>query len=206
MFDENDWREIRREARRRAKQARRELRDSLKYGGPMPPGTGPDRASHVDDLIDRPEDSIEERARKRVARRALYRAAFIRSLITFVVVNAIVWSIFGVSAANGFPWPLFVTLGMGFDLVSKGWTWYQNSGTAIDRREEEIQREIEREMRRQGIDPDYAKPKRGLSEAAMRINDEGELVPADEDEDEERDDQAERTDKSNKSAAGTNSQ
>ena len=60
-------------------------------------------------------------------------------------------------------------------LVSQGWQVYQNSGAALARREMGIQREVELEKARLGITDDYEKPKR-----ALRLSDDGELIPVDE--------------------------
>jgi hypothetical protein len=189
----DDWRDQVKEARRRAKDVRREMRRQS-FGETfnedwrqfMPP---PDKS-----LQDDPNDSVEERARKRVERRARKRAQFFRQLMNFLLINGICWVIFIATAATGhggwaqFPWPIFVTLGLGIGLAQSGWSLYQESSVVQDRHEEEVQREIEREMRRRGMTSD--KPKRGLDDSndrPMVISDEGELIPAEDASEDEND-------------------
>jgi hypothetical protein len=144
-------------------------------------------------LRENPDDTIEERARKRVAIRARARAQFARSAVLFGVGTGICWIGFGLAAQGGpqFPWPFIVMIVLGLNMLRRGWEMYQTSAPALDRHENEVQREIDREMRRQ----EYTKAKRGLPddqpEKPMRISDEGELVPADEvdDESDDQDDQ-----------------
>jgi 2TM domain len=124
-------------------------------------------------------DTVEAQIRRRVEKRLKEREAFLRHLVSFVSVNAMLWIIWAVTS-RGFPWPIFVTLGWGVGLVSNALQVYQNSARVAMRREESIQREIEREKERLGLADEYEKPKR---DRTMRLSDDGELVPADEDED-----------------------
>src|SRR5262245_5878066 len=125
------------------------------------------------------DDSVEAQIRRRVEKRLKQRDAFIRHLVSFIAVNAMLWAIWAVTS-GGFPWPIFVTLGWGIGLVSDGLQVYQNSTRVAIRREEGIQREIELEKQRLGLADEYEKPKR---ERTMRLSDDGELVPSEEDDD-----------------------
>jgi len=122
---------------------------------------------------------LDAALRKRIEIRNRERNAFYMNLISFVGVQLLLWVIF-LSTRSPFtpPWPLFVAFPWGIGLVVQGLQVYQHSLSAIERREERIQREIELEKMRLGLASDtYEKPKR---DQAMRLSDDGELVPADE--------------------------
>src|SRR5258707_5713551 len=122
---------------------------------------------------------LEVQLRKRIEARHRERNAFYMNLISFVGIQLLLWVIFfATDSHDSVPWPLFVALPWGIGLVAHGLRVYQNSLPAMERREEKIQREIELEKMRLGLASDaYEKPKR---DQAMRLSDDGELVPADE--------------------------
>ena len=117
---------------------------------------------------------LDAQLRKRVEARIKERNAFYIHLITFVGVNLLLWVIWLTTDAGGFPWPLYAGLPWLMGLVIHGLVVYQNSGRAVERRQQTIEREIEREKLRLGLVNDaYEKPKR---ERIMRLSDDGELV------------------------------
>jgi hypothetical protein len=155
------------------------------------------------------ETEIDARLRRRILlRRKMYRE-FFGHLVSFAAVNIILWSIWYASTIDGsgvvviglgdtnFPWPLFVTLFWGFGLVSHGMRVYQSSGNTAARREQAMKREIELERVRLGLErADYEKPKRVILEtnaapeknkrqadsSRVRLSDDGELIPVEDDE------------------------
>lgn len=150
------------------------------------------------------EAEIDNRLRLRIElRRKLYRD-FFGHLVVFVGVNIVLWSVWGVNIASGtdpealLPWPLFVTLFWGVGLIAQGYQLYQTLGAGAARREQALQREIERERARFGLERvAYEKPKRGRSDnpaaadwpekvkrsssdtqaQRVRLSDDGELIP-----------------------------
>lgn len=144
------------------------------------------------------EDEVEKRIRRRIEQRRKDREGFLYHLVSFIGVNAVLWGIYAFSGGRGggFPWPAYVTLFWGIGLVSHALVVYQNSAAVVARRELAMQREIELEKARLGLrsdNYDYVgeKPKRTLErtdptpierEQRVRLSDDGELVPVDEDE------------------------
>ncbi len=120
---------------------------------------------------------LELQLRKRAQRRIQRRSDFYKGLIAYVAVNLLVWAIWvGTwfrAGVPSFPWPLFVTLGWGMGVVGEAYQLYQDSAGMISRR-----REMELERMRLGLANDaYEKPKR---DQAVRLSDDGELIPDDE--------------------------
>lgn len=126
---------------------------------------------------------LDAELRKRIEQRIEDRNGFIIDLIAFVGINPVLWLIWGSSGGlegKEILWPLFVTIPWLVGLIIHGFVVYQNSGIAVARREQKIRREMELEKQRLGItDEAYEKPKRNQH---LRLSDDGELVPADEDE------------------------
>ena len=121
---------------------------------------------------------LDAAIRKRIEIRHKERNAFYMNLVSFVGIQLLLWTIFLTTRSPETPpWPLFVAFPWGIGLVAHGLSVYQNSLPAMERREERIQREMELEKMRLGLASDtYEKPKR---DQAMRLSDDGELVPAD---------------------------
>ncbi len=145
------------------------------------------------------QSELEAQVRKRVERRIQKRNAFYSHLVSYLAVNGVLWLIWLVSARDGvpdFPWPIFISFFWGIGLFTNAWAIYQDSGRATARREITIQREIEMEKMRLGLtdDGNYEKPKRSLPaddeseyakpkrDQAMRLSDDGELIPIDDQE------------------------
>ncbi|MEZ4669334.1 MAG: 2TM domain-containing protein [Anaerolineae bacterium] len=106
--------------------------------------------------------------RQRVEKRFKKRQEFITHFLAFVLGNIMVWTIYGL-VGGGFPWPIFVTVGWAIGLVGHGYYYINDYGAGAQRREAEIQREIERERERSLA---YEKPKR---DPHFRLTDNGEI-------------------------------
>jgi hypothetical protein len=121
-----------------------------------------------------------------VERRVKKRAEFILHLVIYVAVNLILWAIclifFGDSALMLIP--LLTTLGWGVGLLWHGVDTYLQTGALDAMREREMRREMEWVRAHRGPSSSeedaYEKPKR---ERAVRLSADGELIPADSDED-----------------------
>jgi len=135
--------------------------------------------TRIDQNISQAE--IDAYIRLRIQKRVQQRREFTGRVVKHLILNVVLWYMylafpvyFGLFFLY-FPWPLLVTFLSCIGLVSQGWQVYQNSGAALARREMGIQREVELEKARLGITDDYEKPKR-----ALRLSDDGELIPVDE--------------------------
>src|SRR5258708_3339421 len=127
-------------------------------------------------------EAIRQRAEKRVRQRI----EFVQHLSIYVIVNLILWALWFI-AKNAFqaelllfPWPILVTLGWGVGLAAHGIVVYTQTNMMDAMRETAIQQEVQREMRLRGMDTpaaDLEKPKR---DRAVRLSDDGEMVPVDE--------------------------
>jgi len=101
--------------------------------------------------------------RKRVERRYKKRQELLTHIASYVITNVMLWFFFHDT------WVLWVTFGWGVGVVANIIEYYNKYGGGAERREAEIQREIEREMARSGS---YEKPK---NDSRMRLTDDGEL-------------------------------
>lgn len=122
--------------------------------------------------------SEESRIRERIEKKYKERAGLIAHAIPFVLVNIALWLLYAFTSSPGdnFPWPMFVTFFWGIGMVSHFFSYYNKYGGGAMRREEAIQREVERERERSLM---YEKPK---NDARMRLTDDGELEEVPEDE------------------------
>jgi tRNA A-37 threonylcarbamoyl transferase component Bud32 len=131
--------------------------------------------------------SEEERIRRRVEKRFKERQGLIIHFVAYVMVNFMLWAIWAGGSITsliqaqepsiptgmlGLPWPLFVTIGWGIGMISHYINYYSKYGSGAERREQAIQREIERERERSMAQDYDLKPKR------MRLTDDGELEEA----------------------------
>ena len=136
----------------------------------------------VDSMSD---EQLYSEIRACAEKRAKKRGEFYQHLAIYLVTNVLLWLLFVLisvlTSGGGGPLivPLLSTLGWGIGLAIHGIVVYIDT-TAIDAmREREVQREIERELLRRGIDDPaapYDKPKR---DQVMRLSDDGELIPDD---------------------------
>jgi len=110
--------------------------------------------------------------RRRVEKRYKKRQELMIHIASYVVANAMLWFFFG-----NYSWMLWVTFGWGIGVVSHIIDYYTKYGPGAQRKEDAIQREIDREMARSAT---YEKPK---NDTHMRLTDDGELEEVPEDED-----------------------
>ncbi len=105
--------------------------------------------------------------RKRVEKRYKAKQELIIHIASYVATNIGLWWFFG--NIGGQWWLPWVTLGWGIGVVVNFFDYYNKYGGGVERREAEIQREIEREKERLGL---YEKPK---NESRVRLSEDGEL-------------------------------
>lgn len=91
--------------------------------------------------------SPEERIRKQVEKRIEERNGLFTHFTAYVMVNLMMWGIW-LFSGGGFPWPMFVTGGWGIGMVAHYMDYRSKYGVGRIRREEMVQREIERERER----------------------------------------------------------
>src|SRR5258706_2640601 len=116
------------------------------------------------------EVDSEDEIRRRVEKRYKKRQELISNVVSYILVNVGLWVFFGKDG-----WVMWVTFGWGIYVVSNIMEYYNKYGPGAQRKEEEIQREIDREMARSAA---YEKPKH---EPHMRLTDDGELEEVPED-------------------------
>jgi len=134
------------------------------------------------------DDPVDyENIRRRVEKRVKKRAEFLLHLSIYVTVNLVLWIGFLLLAADPplMLIPLLSTLAWGVALVAHGVDTYLQTGALDAMRDREMRREIEWARRHRGLDDsgeegETEKPKR---ERSVRLSADGELIPADEDED-----------------------
>jgi hypothetical protein len=123
---------------------------------------------------------LEAQLRKRIETRLQMRQEFFIHLFIFVAINAFLWFLWATVGPASLIWPSFVTIPWSVGLILHGLEVYKNSSLAEKRRARTIDRELELEKLRLGItDHAYEKPKR---DQAVRLTDDGEIVPVDDDE------------------------
>jgi hypothetical protein len=93
-----------------------------------------------EDVVATTPEALRDQALLRLKKRRDFKA----HMFVYVIVNAVVWSIWTViglsSSHSWWPWPVFVTLGWGIGLVLNAWDVYVRKPIT----EDELQREIER--------------------------------------------------------------
>ena len=90
----------------------------------------------------------EERIRLKVKKRLDARNEFYVHVITFVMVNLLLWVIWYMTTPGGFMWPLIAMGGWGIGLAAHLFDYYTKYGGGRDRMDAMMEREIERERRR----------------------------------------------------------
>ena len=113
----------------------------------------------------------DDEIRRRVEKRFKKRQDLMIHVAIYIVANVVFWIMFHES------WVWWITFGWGIGVVSNVVDYYTKYGGGAERKEAEIQREIERERARIA---GYEKPK---NDAHMRLTDDGELEEVPEDED-----------------------
>ena len=120
-------------------------------------------------------EAIRQRAEKRVKARA----EFILHLAIYIIINLALWAIWFAFTRDIFPWPILSTTLWGVGLAIHGIYVYIESSMMDQMRARAIQREVEHELRLRGQDeqPKLSKPKREQREQIVRLSDDGELLP-----------------------------
>ena len=90
---------------------------------------------------------IELEIRRRVEAKCDERNALLTHLASYAGVNILVWVIW-LLQTGGFPWPLFVTFFWGIGMAGHFLDYYHKHGGGAQKREEQIQAEVLRQMRR----------------------------------------------------------
>ena len=142
-------------------------------------------------------DSQYEEIRWKIEQRYKQRLGLIIHFVTFVIINLMLWGMWlfmtptaamvavpgappeAVPVDLGFPWPIFVTLGWGIGMVAHFLSYYYRYGGGANRREEAIEREVERELARREEAGHLEKPK---NDQRMRLTEDGELEAVSDDE------------------------
>lgn len=123
-------------------------------------------------------DDIRRRVEKRFKARQELQIHF----AAYVIVNVMLWIVYlalaggvqfpGMSGGElegmNFPAPILVTLGWGIGMIAHVIDYYNKHGGGLERRENAIQREIDRELMRQQSE----KPKR---DQRLRLTEDGEI-------------------------------
>ena len=89
---------------------------------------------------------LELDIRRRVEAKYEERNALLIHLASYVGVNVVVWAIW-LLQTGGFPWPLFVTFFWGIGMVGHALDYYHKHGGGAQKREEQIQEEVQRQLR-----------------------------------------------------------
>jgi hypothetical protein len=133
-------------------------------------------------------DAIRRRAEKRV----VARQEFFQHLGIYVIVNLAFWVLWYAikqmfqifDGFLAFPWPVIITFAWGIGIAIHGLETYFKSGMMEARREMAIEREMQREMALRGLSPENSGKRK--HERIIRLSDDGELIPADEEDDSEQ--------------------
>ena len=106
-------------------------------------------AAHIERKIKKPppQPTPEELIRKRIEKKLQARRDFIQHLAVYLMVNGIFWLMY-LSGSPEFPWPIFISGFWGIGLLSHYVDYYYKHGRGAEKREDEIEEEITRQMRR----------------------------------------------------------
>ncbi|MFC1959620.1 protein kinase [Chloroflexota bacterium] len=129
----------------------------------------------------------EEKVRQRIEARIEARRELFTHLGIFVMVMALLWVIWLLTTGvGGFPWPLIVMFGWGIGIVAHIFEYYNTHGGGADRREAEIQRELDRARERgqlsattvADLDGVYLEKQKNedLADRRVRLTDDGEFT------------------------------
>ncbi len=113
----------------------------------------------------------DDRIRKQIEKRMEGRIGFYTHLAIYLCVNLGLWAIW-LFDGGGFPWPMFTTFFWGMGMFAHMSDYYNKYGGGRDKREEMIQREIERERNR--LSGETSKVKN--DERRVRLTEDGELT------------------------------
>ena len=93
----------------------------------------------------------EEELRARVEKKLNDRQEVYGHFSAYVVVNLILWAIYIVSGAGGFPWPAMATFGWGIGMYAHWADYYYTHGRGATYRAELVEHELARERERLGM-------------------------------------------------------
>jgi hypothetical protein len=167
-----------------------------------------DIAHQIEERTKNPSASMsqEDRIRKQIEKKLLKRRELLQHLVAYVTVNSVLWFIYlstsdflgeifnGTPLGSidfGFPWPIFPLVFWGMGMVMHYLEYHEKYGAGADKREDEIQREISRQMELSRMRArELSKGRRGdyiedadyevfdledVEPRHVRLNDEGEL-------------------------------
>jgi serine/threonine protein kinase len=125
------------------------------------------------------EQIIRRRIEKKFKDRQELRVHF----VIYLMVNLMLWGIWALTTFMGFPWPLIVMAGWGIGMVAHVMEYNHKHGRGAARREQEIQRELERARLRgelSAAEPIEAYPDKlkneDVGERRVRLTDDGEFT------------------------------
>ena len=147
-------------------------------------------AAHIESKIKkpRPQPTEEELIRQRIEKKLRARRDLMQHLAVYVTVNSIFWLMYLSSGDFGFPWPMFITGFWGIGVVSQYIEFYYKHGRGAEKREDEIEEEITRQMRRSQVRQMRRRKRKdeheaveildldGIDARRLRLNDDGELT------------------------------
>ncbi len=118
----------------------------------------------------------EKQIREQIEKRFKEREGLIIHGVIFILINLMLWMIW-LLAGMGFPWPLIVTLAWGSGMFAHVYEYYNKFGGGAQKREDAIQREIERYRESRA----YEKPK-NENRPHLELTEDGEIEEVYEDE------------------------
>lgn len=111
--------------------------------------------------------------RRRIEKRYQQRGEFMTHLVVFVLVNVVLWALWGGLVQSlslqwllSFPWPMVVSLGWGSGLAAHGLTVYYEAGAPAVRLEERIADEM---YELHGADWQHTAPRKGYEEVRQAL-------------------------------------
>ncbi len=128
---------------------------------------------------------LEMEIRRRVEAKYDERNALLIHFASYAGVNVLLWVIW-LFDGGGFPWPLFVTFFWGIGMVGHMLDYYHKHGGGSQKREEQIQAEVMRQLRRMEEREDRLSVEEEVERAevytldnykgrGLRLSDDGEL-------------------------------
>jgi serine/threonine-protein kinase len=142
-------------------------------------GSQVEKVFEGDEKDDEAHLTVEERIRRRVEKRLEERQGFYGHLTSYIFVNLMLWVIYFLTRgdAGSHPWPLWVTVFWGMGMVGHAVDYWNKYGGGRDRREEMIERELERERARvYGVEKAKHSPIDSGAIGSVRLTEDGELT------------------------------
>ncbi len=116
-------------------------------------------------------DEVDEaKIRKQIEKRYKERDGVRIHAAAFIACNVLLWAIYFMIMPGDFPWPLIVTLGWGIGFAGHYLSYYYRYGEGAQKREDDIQREIDQYRERR----QYEKPKREGG-SHLELSEDGEI-------------------------------